>query len=261
MGLCVRTGQRATPHELRITIYGARYVAREQSYSHLPGASITLMPYEKQRKPVPSHTVPYVPYRILRVSDTLCQCTPQTPHKDSVLSLNKPTRSHLGYHDTTGKLRPGSIGRDGTRRRPARAELTKNFSGAEINSLVKSTTSFAFSRHVKVGTFAGISDDIENLRVNRTDFLIALNEVQPTFGASKEEMEQLFENGIIHYGSIVDDLLCSGELFVDQVCVDMHTTRQHPLAWRHAQPAPDPVRLNHSHNSPGNEWVINGTEM
>lgn len=30
------------------------------------------------------------------------------------------------------------------------AQLTKNFSGAEINGLVKSATSFAFSRHVKV---------------------------------------------------------------------------------------------------------------
>lgn len=30
------------------------------------------------------------------------------------------------------------------------AALTKNFSGAEINGLVKSATSFAFNRHVKV---------------------------------------------------------------------------------------------------------------
>lgn len=30
------------------------------------------------------------------------------------------------------------------------AALTKNFSGAEINGLVKSATSFAFARHVKV---------------------------------------------------------------------------------------------------------------
>jgi vesicle-fusing ATPase len=30
------------------------------------------------------------------------------------------------------------------------AFLTKNFSGAEIGGLVKSATSFAFNRHVKV---------------------------------------------------------------------------------------------------------------
>lgn len=33
------------------------------------------------------------------------------------------------------------------------AALTKNFSGAEIGGLVKSATSFAFNRHVKVSTF------------------------------------------------------------------------------------------------------------
>lgn len=84
------------------------------------------------------------------------------------------------------------------------AALTKNFSGAEINGLVKSATSFAFSRHVKVGTLAGISDDIENLRVNRDDFMNALDEVQPAFGVSKEELEQVVENGIIHFSSVID---------------------------------------------------------
>lgn len=57
---------------------------------------------------------------------------------------------------------------------------------------------------IKVGTLAGISDDIENLRVNRDDFLNALEEVQPAFGVSKEELEQVVQNGIIHYGSVVD---------------------------------------------------------
>ena len=33
------------------------------------------------------------------------------------------------------------------------AALTKNFSGAEIGGLVKSATSFAFQRHVKVGFY------------------------------------------------------------------------------------------------------------
>jgi SpoVK/Ycf46/Vps4 family AAA+-type ATPase len=36
------------------------------------------------------------------------------------------------------------------------AGKTKNFSGAELNGLIKSATSFAFNRHVKVGVFAGL---------------------------------------------------------------------------------------------------------
>ncbi|KAF8638609.1 hypothetical protein AX17_002150 [Amanita inopinata Kibby_2008] len=95
--------------------------------------------------------------------------------------------------------------------------LTKNFSGAEINGLIKSATSFAFNRHVKVGTMAGISDDVENLRVNRGDFLNALEEVHPAFGVAEEELEQVIQNGIIRFDSVIDEILKSGQLFVDQV--------------------------------------------
>jgi len=84
------------------------------------------------------------------------------------------------------------------------AKLTKNFSGAEIGGLVKSATSFAFNRHVKVGTIAGISDDVENLRVNSDDFANALEEVHPAFGVSEEELAQVIQNGIIHYDTSVD---------------------------------------------------------
>lgn len=84
------------------------------------------------------------------------------------------------------------------------AQLTKNFSGAEIGGLVKSATSFAFNRHVKVGTMAGISEDVENLRVNMDDFLNALDEVHPAYGVSEEELAQVVQNGIIHYDPIVN---------------------------------------------------------
>ncbi|KAG6828494.1 hypothetical protein H0H92_007810 [Tricholoma furcatifolium] len=103
------------------------------------------------------------------------------------------------------------------------AALTKNFSGAEIGGLIKSATSFAFNRHVKVGTMAGISDDVENLRVNRGDFMSALEEVHPAFGVSEEELQQVIQNGIIHYERVVDDILRSGELFVDQVRTSTRT--------------------------------------
>lgn len=87
---------------------------------------------------------------------------------------------------------------------PEIASVTKNFSGAEIGGLIKSATSFAFNRHVKVGTMAGISDDVENLRVNRRDFMSALEEVHPAFGVSEEELLQVIQNGIIHFDSIID---------------------------------------------------------
>ena len=45
------------------------------------------------------------------------------------------------------------------------AQLTKNFSGAELSGLVKSATSFAFNRHVKVIYLANTFTD-SSLRVS-----------------------------------------------------------------------------------------------
>ena len=70
------------------------------------------------------------------------------------------------------------------------AALTKNVSEAEIGGLVKSATSFAFNRHI---------NDVENLHVNRDDFMRAFDEVHPTFGVSEEELQHVVQNGIIHF--------------------------------------------------------------
>ncbi|KAF3931361.1 hypothetical protein ABW20_dc0100980 [Dactylellina cionopaga] len=97
------------------------------------------------------------------------------------------------------------------------AGLTKNYSGAEIAGVVKSASSFAFNRHVKVGTVAGISDDIEQMKVNRQDFLNAIEEVRPAFGVSEDELATCLQGGIIHYNSYVGEILREGQLFVEQV--------------------------------------------
>lgn len=98
------------------------------------------------------------------------------------------------------------------------AQLTRNFSGAEINGLVKSATSFAMQRHIKVGTVAAIDEkSIANMKVMQQDFLGALEEVQPLFGVSEEELDRCVEGGIIHFGKHVDSILERGRLFVNQV--------------------------------------------
>ena len=83
------------------------------------------------------------------------------------------------------------------------AALTKNFSGAEIGGLVKSATSFAFNRHIKVGSVAAF-DDVENIKIAMADFEHALSEVTPAFGVAEEELQQVVENGIIHYSERVN---------------------------------------------------------
>ncbi|KAL7007601.1 transport between ER and Golgi ATPase protein [Cystobasidiomycetes sp. EMM_F5] len=97
------------------------------------------------------------------------------------------------------------------------AASTKNFSGAELNGLVKSATSFAFNRHVKVGTTAGISDDVDKLKVNRGDFMLALDEVKPLFGVAEEELAQVVQNGIIDFAPHIQSILADGQLLVKQV--------------------------------------------
>lgn len=70
---------------------------------------------------------------------------------------------------------------------------------------------------------AGISEDVENLRVNRGDFMNGLEEVTPAFGVAKGELEQVVQNGIVHYDKVIDDILRSGQLFVDQVRTSTRT--------------------------------------
>ncbi|WRT63317.1 uncharacterized protein IL334_000222 [Kwoniella shivajii] len=96
------------------------------------------------------------------------------------------------------------------------AALTKNFSGAELGGLTKSATSFAFNRHVKVGTVASF-EEVENIQISRADFMHALDEVQAAFGVSEEELQQVVQNGIIHYSQRVNDVLNDGSLLVEQV--------------------------------------------
>ncbi|MCJ1252771.1 transport between ER and Golgi ATPase protein [Lignoscripta atroalba] len=97
------------------------------------------------------------------------------------------------------------------------AHLTKNFSGAEIAGLVRSATSFALNRHVKVGTVAGLSDDIENITINRSDFENAFDDVKPAFGVSDEELSRLMPGGIIRFSPFIDNILDEGRLIVQQV--------------------------------------------
>ena len=110
------------------------------------------------------------------------------------------------------------------------AHRSKNFSGAEINGLVRSAASWALNRHVKGGTMAAISDDIENVAVNRGDFDKAFDEVRPAFGVSEDELQDCLTQGILHYSPFIDNILQEGSLIVKQVADEktpMFTTVLH----------------------------------
>ena len=71
---------------------------------------------------------------------------------------------------------------------------------------------------------AGISDDVANMRVNREDFLCALEEVKPAFGVAEEELQQVVRNGIMHFAPHIDAILRDGRLRVEQVRTSERTS-------------------------------------
>lgn len=96
------------------------------------------------------------------------------------------------------------------------AAETKNFSGAEIEGLVNSATSFAFNRQIDVTQGVKVKN-VENIKVTRADFFAALGEVKPAFGIDGEEFENLSPNGIIYWSKKVEEIFHKGNLFVQQV--------------------------------------------
>ena len=97
------------------------------------------------------------------------------------------------------------------------AHRSKNFSGAEINGLIRSATSWALNRHVKGGTMAQISDDVESVTVKNADFEHAFEEVKPAFGVSEDELQDCLIQGIMQYSPFIDNILQEGSLIVKQV--------------------------------------------
>lgn len=104
------------------------------------------------------------------------------------------------------------------------SEKTKNFSGAEIEGLVKAATSYALTRCVDVKDLSKAPDD-KNLIVRFDDFQRALDDVSPKFGAKSSELKAMYQNGFVPYGDTFDLLMGNMERLVEQV----RTSEKTPL--------------------------------
>ncbi len=133
----------------------------------------------------------------------------------------------IGLPDTKGRLsilhihtqnmnKSNRLHSDVIERMDEIAEKTKNFSGAELEGLVKAATSYALTRCVDVKDLSK-APDASNLILTYNDFITALNDVEPKFGAKSQELKALFRNGIVPYGESFDSLISTLNRLVNQV--------------------------------------------
>ncbi|XP_033209339.1 vesicle-fusing ATPase 1-like [Belonocnema kinseyi] len=99
------------------------------------------------------------------------------------------------------------------------AALTKNFSGAEIEGLVRAAQSTAMNKLVKVTNKVEVDPEaMEKFTVNRGDFLYSLeNDVKPAFGTNDDCLDRLLLKGIITWGKPVADILTEANFCIEQM--------------------------------------------
>lgn len=69
------------------------------------------------------------------------------------------------------------------------AARTKNYSGAELEGVVKSAVSFALNRQISMDDLTKPLDE-ESIKVTMDDFVHALQEITPAFGASTDDLQR-----------------------------------------------------------------------
>lgn len=105
---------------------------------------------------------------------------------------------------------------------PILAEKAKNFSGAELEGLVKAASSFALTRCVDVKDLSK-APDASQLVLEFSDLERALDDVEPKFGAKSMELKAFYRNGFVPYGDNFDLLMGNLDRLVEQVRVSDRT--------------------------------------
>ena len=107
-------------------------------------------------------------------------------------------------------------------RLPEVAEKCRNFSGAELEGLVKAASSYALTRCVDVKDLSKAPDAI-NLILEYSDFERALGDIEPKFGAKSQELKAYFRNGIFPYDDNFDTIMSTMDRIVEQLRTSVKT--------------------------------------
>jgi vesicle-fusing ATPase len=99
---------------------------------------------------------------------------------------------------------------------PTLAAKAKNFSGAEIEGLVRAASSFAMTRKVNLLDIS-TSKDMGDIRVTKDDFETAFDDIKPAFGQHSEEIESYLGHGITSFSDEFRQLQTACSSLVDQV--------------------------------------------
>lgn len=123
------------------------------------------------------------------------------------------------------KSKPKRISEEAENRLEELAQRTKNFTGAELEGLVRNAAQSAMNRAVKVEEDMARDDDA--VMVQWGDFEHALMETVPKFGRPEGEdgMEELYREGMVNYGPGFTHIYQLVNRCVDQV----RTSERTPL--------------------------------
>jgi len=105
------------------------------------------------------------------------------------------------------------------------ASQTKNFSGAEIEAIVKSASSFALYASIDIKNVKAIDTSGRNIVVRRAHFEQALEEVKPSFGVDEDELRTYLRHELLDYGDTFNQLRKTLNTLVNQV----RTSKATPL--------------------------------
>lgn len=94
--------------------------------------------------------------------------------------------------------------------------LTKNYSGAELEGLVKCAVSYAIHRHVD-GSDITRPKDMDKIIINRADFMCALEEIRPAYGVDSTNLSQFTRHGIVPFGQKFHHVLETCTVLAGQV--------------------------------------------